>query len=115
MVTNQPRRNPDCSPKFPILFSEEEGKISRANRGRDPLHLFAAPGRQLGYPEVPRPRRPDEAEARIALLGRRAVLFENRCKALGLEGPRDINLGQCAVKPEDTAGPPSGWGIHSLD
>ncbi|MBV8229748.1 MAG: hypothetical protein JO329_07180, partial [Planctomycetaceae bacterium] len=59
MVTNQPRRNPDCSPKFPILFSEEEGKISRANRGRDPLHLFAALGRQLGYPEVPRPRRPD--------------------------------------------------------
>ena len=114
MVTHQRRRNPDCSPKFPILFSEE-GKISRANRGRDPLHLFAAPGRQLGYREVPRPRRPDEAEARIALLERRALLLENRFKALEAEGPREINLGQFAVKPEDTAGPPSSWGIHSLD
>ena len=55
-------------PKLPILFGEKEGKIARANRGRDPLYLFSALQRQLGYPEVPRPRRPDEAEARIALI-----------------------------------------------
>jgi hypothetical protein len=114
-VTYQRRRNPDFTPKFPILFGEKEGKIARANRGRDPLHLFAALERQLGYPEVPRPRRPDAAEARIALLEQRVLLLENRFKALEAEGPQDINLSQFAVKPEDTAGPPTGWGIHSLD
>ena len=60
------RLNPDFIPKFPILFGEKEGKIARANRGRDPMYLFAALQRQLGYPEVPRTRRPDELEARVA-------------------------------------------------
>jgi hypothetical protein len=114
-VTSQRRRNPDFTPKFPILFGEKEGKIARANRGRDPLHLFAALERHLGYPVVPRPRRPDEAESRIALLEQRVLLLENRFKALETEGPQDIDLSQFAVKPEDTAGPPTGWGIHSLD
>ena len=36
---------------MPPLFAEKEGKIAKANRGRDPL-LFAALQRQLGYPEV---------------------------------------------------------------
>ena len=70
MVTNQPRRNPDFTLKSLILFSEKEGKMARANRGREPLHLFAALERQIGYPrdpQAPTPRRPDAAEARIAL------------------------------------------------
>ena len=116
LLRDQPATaEPDFTPKFPILFSEKEGKIAQANRGRDPLHLFAALERQLGYPEVPRPRRPDAAEARIALLEQRVLLLENRFKSLEAEGPQDINLSQFAVKPEDTAGPPTGWGIHSLD
>src|SRR5207237_68274 len=83
-----------------------EGKIARANRGRDPLYLFSALQRQLGYPEVPRPRRPDEAEARIALLEQRVNTLENRIKALetGAAGEPEINLDQLRVKPEDTDG-----------
>ena len=64
-ATERRRLNPEFTPKFPILFGEKEGKIARANRGRDPMYLFAALQRQLGYPEVPRPRRPDELEARV--------------------------------------------------
>ena len=71
-VSERRRLNPEYVPKFPVLFGEKEGKIARANRGRDPLYLFSALQRQLGYPEVPRPRRPDEAEARIALLEQRS-------------------------------------------
>ena len=48
------RRNPTYEPAVPPLFGEKEGKIARASRGRDPLYLFAALQRQLGYPEVPR-------------------------------------------------------------
>ncbi|MBX6315243.1 MAG: hypothetical protein IRY99_20380, partial [Isosphaeraceae bacterium] len=51
LVTERRRRDPDYQPKFPILFGEKEGKIARANRGRDPLYLFSALQRQLCYPE----------------------------------------------------------------
>jgi hypothetical protein len=112
-VTQQRRRNPDFAPKFPILFGEKEGKIARANRGRDPLYLFSALQRQLGYPEVPRPRRPDEVEARITLLEQRVALLENRLKVTENElSQRDVDLSQFSIKPEDTAGTPSGWGSH---
>jgi PAS domain-containing protein len=114
-VTERRRLNPEFVPKFPALFGEKEGKIARANRGRDPLYLFSALQRQLGYPEVPRPRRPDEAEARIALLEQRVVQLENRLKAMEGEVHNEIDLSQFAVKPEDTAGPPSGWGAHLGD
>jgi hypothetical protein len=109
-ITEQRRRNPEFSPKFPILFGEKEGKIARANRGRDPLYLFSALQRQLGYPEVPRPRRPDESEARIALLELRVAQLENRLKNAEADIHNEVNLSEFLVKPEDTAGPPSGWG-----
>jgi hypothetical protein len=109
------RSNPGFQPKFPVLFGEKEGKIARANRGRDPLYLFSALQRQLGYPEVPRPRRPDEAEARIALLEQRVMLLENRIRSLESEVHDDVDLSQLTVKPEDTAGSPTGWGIRSED
>jgi hypothetical protein len=114
-VTERRRTLPDFQPKFPVLFGEKEGKIARANRGRDPLYLFSALQRQLGYPEVPRPRRPDEAEARIALLEQRIMQLENRIKALESEVHDDVDLTQFQVRPEDTAGPPSGWGSHLDD
>jgi hypothetical protein len=113
LITDQRRRDPDFTSKYPILFGEKEGKIARANRGRDPLYLFSALQRQLGYPEVPRPRRPDEAEARIGLLEQRITLLENRLKALESDG-KDINLAELIVKPDSTAGTPSGWGQKTL-
>ena len=91
-----------------------EGKIARANRGRDPIYLFSALQRQLGYPEVPRPRRPDELEARVALLEQRIKELENRLKIAESEGgpgaADKLDLSDLTVKPEDTAGVPSGWG-----
>jgi len=108
---NERRRlNPDFIPKFPILFGEKEGKIARANRGRDPMYLFAALQRQLGYPEVPRPRRPDELEARVHLLEQRVAHLENRLKLAESDIQHDADLVQVIVKPEDTAGVPLGWG-----
>ena len=115
LTTQRKRTHPDYVPKFPTLFGEKEGKIARANRGRDPLYLFSALQRQLGYPEVPRLKRPDEAEARIALLELRVAQLENRLKATesAVHNSDDDNfdIKQLIVKPEDTAGPPSGWGV----
>ena len=114
-VAERRRLNPDYIPKYPTLFGEKEGKIARANRGRDPLYLFSALQRQLGYPEVPRPKRPDEAEARIALLELRVTQLENRIKAAEAGKHDEIDLSQVLVRPEDTAGPPTGWGVRSAD
>ncbi len=109
-VEERRRRDPDYMPKFPTLFGEREGKIARANRGRDPVYLFSALQRQLNYPEVPRPKRPDEAEARIVLLEQRVTTLENRIKALETSAnPAEIDISQVLVKPEDTAGTPPGW------
>jgi hypothetical protein len=109
-VTERTRLNPEFVPKFPTLFGEREGKIARANRGRDPMYLFAALQRQLGYPEVPRPRRPDELESRVVLLEQRLAQLENRLKLAENEMQHDVDLSQVIVKPEDTAGVPTGWG-----
>lgn len=49
------RREPEYTPSYPVLFDVRAGRIARANLGRDPLYLFAALQRQLGYPSVPRP------------------------------------------------------------
>jgi hypothetical protein len=109
-VKERTRLNPDFVPKFPALFGEKEGKIARANRGRDPMYLFSALQRQLGYPEVPRPRRPDELEARVLLLEQKIAQLENRLKAAESGLQQDDDLAQVMVKPEDTAGVPTGWG-----
>jgi hypothetical protein len=109
-VAERNRVNPEFTPKFPTLFGAKEGKIARANRGRDPMYLFAALQRQLGYPEVPRPRRANELEARVAVLEQRILLLENRMKFAEADAPADLDLSQVLVKPEDTAGVPTGWG-----
>jgi hypothetical protein len=109
-VIERRRRNSEYQPKFPTLFGEKEGKIARANRGRDPAYLFSALQRQLGYPEVPRLKRPDEAEARIALLEQRVQMLEHRLKSMESgSNTLDIDISKVLVKPEDTAGTPVGW------
>ena len=112
LVMEKRRADPDWHPKFPILFGEKEGKIARAHHGRDPLYLFMALQRQLGYPEVPRPKRIEEADARITVLEQKVQLLENRIKQLeaGTNPKDELDLDQLAVKPENTAGVPAGWG-----
>ena len=103
------RQNPEFEPKFPILFGEKEGKIARANRGRDPVFLFSALQRQLGYPEVPRPKRPDELEARVLVLELKIAQLENRLKLAENVMHHDTDISQVLVRPENTAGVPTGW------
>ncbi len=113
-ATERRRQNPEFVPKFPILFGDKEGRIARANRGRDPLYLFSALQRQLGYPEVPRPRRPDELESRIVHLEQRVALLENRLKIAESDLQQEADLSAVLVRPEDTAGVPAGWGKKTI-
>jgi hypothetical protein len=69
-------------PEKPLLFGEKEGKIAWANRRKDPLYLFAALQRHLGYPIVPRPKRSEESANLLPLLNLRVERLEARIKLL---------------------------------
>jgi hypothetical protein len=105
-VDEQRRKEPDYNPPVAPLFGEREGKIARANRGRDPLYLFAALQRQLGYPEVPRPKPRDDTASKILTLQAQLRDMEARLKLLEAEVRGQVDLTQFLAKPELLKGPP---------
>lgn len=93
------RLSEDEAPQ-PVLFTEKEGRIALANRKKEPLYLFAALQRHLGYPTVPRnlPRIDDASslmglQAKLSQLETRVKMMEEeqRAGAVDLEKlfPRD--------------------------
>ncbi len=72
-------------PEQPVLFGEKEGKIAWANRGKEPLYLFAALQRHLGYPEVPRHKAQDDSVDLVSLALRRLERIESRLKIVEQE------------------------------
>lgn len=81
-VENQRRRGTDQPSHAVILFGEKEGRIALANRGKDPLYLFSALQRHLGYPAVPRPKPRQDAGDLIPQLARRLERLETRLKLM---------------------------------
>lgn len=75
-----------------VLFGEKEGKIAAANRKKDPMFLFSALARHLGYPSVPRPKPVDEVENAIPKLLRTVERLEMRIKLLEEELRGGINI-----------------------
>lgn len=99
-VREQRRLDPGYQPPAPPLFGEKEGKIARANRGRDPLYLFAALQRQLSYPEVPRPRPKDDPALLFQQLREKVRLLEQRMQLLESEARGQIDLSEYMKKPD---------------
>lgn len=75
-----------------LLFGRQEGRIAWANRKKDPLLLFAALHRQLGYPQVPRPKQADPEQRLLPTLARRVEHLEGRLKLLEEEQRGGIDL-----------------------
>jgi len=86
-----------CQP----LFGEKEGRIALANRRKDPLYLFSALHRQLGYPAVPQPKPVDATRDLVPMLARRMERLEARLRLLEEEHRGGINLKQFYRPPED--------------
>jgi hypothetical protein len=93
-VREERRHRPDYEPSLPPLFGEKEGKIARANSGRDPLFLFSALQRQLGYPEVPRPRPRDDIAAKVDTLQAKVRDLETRLRIVDGEVRGQIDLNE---------------------
>ena len=104
-VRDQRREQPGYEPPLPALFGEKEGKIAKANRGRDPLYLFAALQRQLGYPEVPRYQPRDDLSAKLEALRAKVRELEIRLKLVDSELKGQADLTQLLAKPELLQGP----------
>ncbi|MBM4088336.1 MAG: hypothetical protein FJ276_02740 [Planctomycetes bacterium] len=93
-VNQRAARLGECEVEKPVLFGEKEGKIALANRRKDPLYLFSALQRHLGYPRVPRPKPIDQAPHQIPQLLRRVEQLETRLKLLEDEQRGGIDLTQ---------------------
>lgn len=98
-VQDQRRHDPGYTPPFPPLFGEKEGKIARAHLGRDPLYLFSALQRHLGYPEVPRPRPRDDTGVKLEALQLKVRDLEQRLKLMEMEQRGTLDLSKL-IDPE---------------
>ncbi len=98
--TRQATRQPGSTPAdHPVLFGEKEGRIALANRRKDPLLLFAALQRHLGYPAVPRPKPVEDSPNRVPVLARRIERIESRLKLLEEEMRGGIDLSRYLAPP----------------
>ena len=77
METGLPEEVPDT-----ILFGEKEGRIALANRTKEPMYLFSALQRQLGYPSVPRPKKKDPMDDVVPKLVKLVERLEMRMKLM---------------------------------
>jgi hypothetical protein len=76
----------------PVLFGLAEGKIAHANRRKDPLYLFAAMQRHLGYPAVPKLEAFDPLPTLVPQLLRRMERLESRIKLFEEEQRGGIDI-----------------------
>lgn len=93
-VTEEKRRNPAFEVPLPVIFGDKEGKIAKASRKRDPLYLFAALQRQLGYPEVPRYAVRDAATTKLEIIEGKLRMLEMRLKLAEGELRGNVDLSQ---------------------
>ena len=78
--------------KGPFLFGEKEGRIALANRRKDPLYLFSALQRHLGYPAVPKPRAVDDTQELIPQMARRLERLEARIQLMEEERRASLDI-----------------------
>ncbi len=86
--------------KGPFLFGLKEGRIALANRRKDPIYLFGALQRHLGYPTVPRPRRPDPAKELLPQSARRMERLETRMTLLEQDQKQSLDITKFYQRPE---------------
>jgi hypothetical protein len=93
---------PSATTPAAALFGDQEGRIAKANIGRDPLYFFAALQRQLGYPSVPRSisAEADENKKLPPFLEARLNKIEQRLKITEMEVKGGIDLTRFYKQPD---------------
>jgi hypothetical protein len=99
------KQDPNYEPPVPPLFQTKEGRIAKANLGRDPFFLFAALQRQLNYPEVPRSMEKESPKDEMGSIRQRVNDLEMRIKLVEAEVKGNVDLAHFG-KPEILANLP---------
>ena len=99
--------DPASSASAMFLFGEQEGRIAKANIGRDPLYFFAALQRQLDYPAVPRSTSAEETEKLPPFLEARLNKIEQRLKLIEMEQKGGIDLTRFYRDQKEAGGKPT--------
>lgn len=86
--------DPDFAPSYAILFGAQEGRIAKANRGKDPLYMFAALQRQIGHPAAPRTPPRSTGPTIHPALENRIQRLEMRLQLLEAETKGTLDLSQ---------------------
>ncbi len=94
------RQNGHAEPEQAMLFGEQEGRIALANRQKEPMFLFAALQRQLGYPKVPRPKQEEESATRLLLLERKVDQLTQRMKLIEDDARDSVDLSKFYKKQD---------------
>ena len=93
-----------CEGTMSEVFGAKEGKIGKASRGREPVYLFSALQRQLGYPEVPKPNQRDDLKTKLDVITGKLKELEQRLRLAegGLRGGIDLSqLGKPDILKKD--------------
>lgn len=91
--------------KGPFLFGEKEGRIAFGNRRKEPLFLFSAMQRHLGYPEVPRPKPADQDANLIPKLMRKVDQLEARIQLMEQEQRSGMDITKFYEKHKPSSPP----------
>ena len=94
-------RDADFNVTYPLLFGVREGRIAKAHRKKDPLYMFAALQRQLGYPSVPRFKPKSDQPTIHPVLEQRLQRIEQSLKLLQAEQRGGLDLSQFYKLPDD--------------
>lgn len=102
-VADRRRANhdPGFNVPYPTLFGLREGRIAKAHRKKDPLYMFAALQRQLGYPSVPRMKPKLDQPVIHPVLEQRLQRIEQSLKIVQAELKGGIDLTQFFKKPDE--------------
>ena len=94
-------RDPDFNVSYPLLFGVREGRIAKAHRKKEPLYMFAALQRQLGYPSVPRFKPKADQPTIHPALEQRLQRIEQSIKLVQAEQKGGLDLSQFYKQPDD--------------
>jgi len=102
--------DPTLAPSNPVLFGAQEGRIAKANRGKDPLYMFAALQRQIGHPAAPRSPPRSSAPLFHPALEARLHRLESRLQLLEAETKGELDLTRFLKRDDSANGPTFGGG-----
>ena len=94
-------QDPDFNTPYPMLFGLREGRIAKAHRKKDPLYMFAALQRHLGFPAVPRIKPKSDQSVIHPVLEQRLQQIEQILKIIQAEVKGGLDLTKFFKKPDE--------------